>query len=170
MRLEQKLAKDPARFPELVLSLAVFFGAIVAWVTDQLPQRDWLTNVPCRRCPGRRRCRGEIVAELDRTSGHIVWHCPLCRDNGLIHGWEGPGKIARTHNALHQHVHYSRCFSASVPRVIARDCEFLPEFGRSDGLQNRRMERRNSWIEQVLISRTLSVCGEVAERLKAAVC
>jgi hypothetical protein len=55
---------------------------------DHLPEGDWLTNVPCRRSPGRRRCRGEIVAELDRTSGHIVWHCPLCGDNGLIHGWE----------------------------------------------------------------------------------
>ncbi|MGH9199828.1 MAG: hypothetical protein ACRD2A_01175 [Vicinamibacterales bacterium] len=74
--------------PERVLSLAVFFGSIVAWVTDHLPQGDWLTNVPCRRSPGRRRCRGEIVAELDQTSGHIVWHCPLCGDNGLIHGWE----------------------------------------------------------------------------------
>ena len=30
--------------------------------------------------------------------------------------------------------------------------------------------QRKSWIRQVLISRTLTVCGEVAERLKAAVC
>ena len=51
--------------PEQVLSLPVFFGSIVAWVTNHLPQGDWLTNVPCRRSPGRRRCRGEIVAELD---------------------------------------------------------------------------------------------------------
>jgi hypothetical protein len=78
----------PAAIPERVLSLAVFFGAIVAWVTDHLPEGDWLTNVPCRRSPGRRPCRGEVVAELDRTFGHIVWHCPLCGDNGLIHGWE----------------------------------------------------------------------------------
>jgi hypothetical protein len=28
------------------------------------------------------------MAELDRTSGHIVWQCPVCGDNGLIHGWE----------------------------------------------------------------------------------
>ncbi len=27
-----------------MLSLAVFFGAIVAWVTDHLPEGDWLTN------------------------------------------------------------------------------------------------------------------------------
>jgi hypothetical protein len=38
------------------------------------------------------------------------------------------------------------------------------------GPKNRCRFRRKSWIPQVLISRTLSVCGEVAERLKAAVC
>lgn len=78
----------PEVIPERVLSLAVFFGSIVAWVTDHLPEGDWLTNVPCRRSPGRRRCRGEIVAELDNASGHIMWRCPLCGDNGLIYGWE----------------------------------------------------------------------------------
>jgi hypothetical protein len=71
-----------------VLRLAVFFGAIVAWVTDHLPDGEWLTNVPCRRSPGRRRCRGDIVAALDPASGYLVWHCPLCGDNGWIHGWE----------------------------------------------------------------------------------
>lgn len=50
---------------------------------------DWHTNVPCRRSPGRRRCLGDIMADLDRTSGHISWQCPVCGDHGLIHGWEG---------------------------------------------------------------------------------
>ena len=74
--------------PQRVLSLAIFFGAIVAWVTDHLPEGDERTNVPCRRSPRRRRCRGDIIAKLDRTSGYIVWQCPLCGDNGMIHGWE----------------------------------------------------------------------------------
>jgi hypothetical protein len=86
--IDEETGDLPEAIPERVLRLAVFFGAIVAWVTDHLPEGDWLTNVPRRRSPGRRRCRGEIVAELDRASGHIVWHCPLCGDNGLIHGWE----------------------------------------------------------------------------------
>ena len=38
------------------------------------------------------------------------------------------------------------------------------------GLKNRCRFERKSWIRQVLISRTLTVCGEVAERLKAALC
>jgi hypothetical protein len=72
----------PDAIPERVLSLAILFGAIVAWVTDHLPDGDEYTNVPCRRSPGRRRCRGEIIALLDRTSGYIGWHCPLCAATG----------------------------------------------------------------------------------------
>lgn len=53
------------------------------------PEGDWHTNVPCPRSPGRKRCLGEIVAELDRTSGYIAWQCPVCGDKGWIHGWEG---------------------------------------------------------------------------------
>jgi hypothetical protein len=48
--------------------------------------------------------------------------------------------------------------------------DFRAEFDEGGGLKNRHMHERKSWIGQVLISRTLSVCGEVAERLKAAVC
>ena len=36
----------------------------------------------------RRRYLGEIVAEFDSAPGHVVWQCPVCGDNGLIHGWE----------------------------------------------------------------------------------
>jgi hypothetical protein len=53
---------------------------------------------------------------------------------------------------------------------LERIASFSPEFGQGGGLKNRRLGERKSWIMQVLISRTLSVCGEVAERLKAAVC
>lgn len=52
-----------------VLNLALFFGSIVASVTDHLPHGAWHTNVPCRRSPGRRRCLSDIVAELDGASG-----------------------------------------------------------------------------------------------------
>jgi hypothetical protein len=86
--LDEQTGDLPEVIPERVFRLAIFFGAIVAWVTDHLPDGDEYTNVPCRRSPGRRRCRGEVIALLGRTSGHIEWHCPLCGDNGLIHGWE----------------------------------------------------------------------------------
>ena len=47
-----------------------------------LPEGDEHANVPCRRRPHRRRCRGDIIAELDRSSGYIVWRCALCGDHG----------------------------------------------------------------------------------------
>jgi hypothetical protein len=86
--LDERTGDLPDEIPERFLSLALFFGTIVAWVTDHLPHGDPLTNVPCRRRPGRRRCRGELIAELERAKGYIVWHCPFCGDNGVIHGWE----------------------------------------------------------------------------------
>jgi hypothetical protein len=60
---------------------------------------------------------------------------------------------------------------AQSPRVlIVKSGDFSGEFRESDGLKNRRLGQCKMWIRQVLISRTLSGCGEVAERLKAAVC
>jgi hypothetical protein len=59
---------------------------------------------------------------------------------------------------------------AQTPRVSHREItRFRAEFDEG-GLKNRCRFRRKSWIRQVLISRTLSVRGEVAEWPKAAVC
>ena len=56
------------------------------------------------------------------------------------------------------------------PESSPRIADFSREFSIYGGLKNRRLHERKSSIRQVLISRTLTVCGEVAERLKAAVC
>ena len=44
------------------------------------------TGVKCRRRPGRKPCRGEIVAAIESESLRIVWACPVCEDNGLVSG------------------------------------------------------------------------------------
>jgi hypothetical protein len=54
--------------------------------------------------------------------------------------------------------------------LIVKSGDFPVEFDEGDGLKNRRLAECKMSIGQVLLSRTLSVCGEVAERLKAAVC
>jgi hypothetical protein len=54
--------------------------------------------------------------------------------------------------------------------LIVKSGDFPVELDEGAGLKNRYRSDGKSWIRQVLISRTLSVCGEVAERLKAAVC
>ena len=83
-------------------------------------------------------------------------------------------ETATTQNARHQRDRILNAFFASVPKgresLIVKSGDFLAEFDEGGGLKNRCRFERKSWILQVLISRTLSVCGEVAERLKAAVC
>ncbi len=75
--------------PGPALNLALFLGAIVAWVTSGRSTADVRTNVPCRRSPARRRCGGEIYASFDADDDAIIWHCPICGDNGVTRGWEG---------------------------------------------------------------------------------
>ena len=54
--------------------------------------------------------------------------------------------------------------------LAAKTARFSAEFAGGDGLENRRLRQCKISIAEVLISRTLSVRGEMAERLKAAVC
>ena len=75
--------------PGPALSLALFLGAIVAWVTSGRAVGDALTNVPCRRSPGRQRCRGVIEAAQASDGAAISWRCPVCGENGVTRGWEG---------------------------------------------------------------------------------
>jgi hypothetical protein len=53
---------------------------------------------------------------------------------------------------------------------IAESAGFPADSGKGDGLKTRRLGDCKMSLSQVLISRTLSVCGEVAEWPKAAVC
>jgi hypothetical protein len=71
------------------LNLALFFGSIVGWMTSHETDPSLPSNVPCRRSPGHSRCVGEIYASFEVDPRGISWFCPLCLDNGLIHGWEG---------------------------------------------------------------------------------
>lgn len=79
----------PEEIPGPALTLALFFGSIVGWVTSHHLGWHELTNVPCRRSPARRRCLGTVHARLEPDGETITWHCPICRDNGTIRGWEG---------------------------------------------------------------------------------
>jgi hypothetical protein len=79
---------DLADMPGPALNLAMVFTSVVAWATDHEPEDILPTNVWCWRRPGRKRCRGELVANLQPGSSEIVWHCPMCGVNGVIRGWE----------------------------------------------------------------------------------
>jgi hypothetical protein len=85
-----------------------------------------------------------------------------------------PLQAPTTHNARHQQgpvlsVSRHECAHSSWT-VVAKSARFLGAFTDGDGLKNRRLRRCKISIREVLISVTLSIRGEVAERLKAAVC
>ncbi len=81
----------PDGIPVPALKLALFQGAIIAWVTETGCRigQGCRTNVNCRRSPNRRPCLGEIAALYEAKSEALTWECPLCGDNGRISGWEG---------------------------------------------------------------------------------
>ena len=76
-----------AALPGPALGLVLFLGSIVGWVSTHEPGSHEQTNVPCRRSPGRRRCVGDIFADLE-PDGAIRWECLICGDNGWIRGWQ----------------------------------------------------------------------------------
>ena len=75
--------------PRPALDAALFYGAIVAWVTRHPQTWHERTNVPCRRGPGRRRCTAEVEAGLAPDRQTVVWLCPACGTSGVIRGWAG---------------------------------------------------------------------------------
>jgi hypothetical protein len=79
----------PEGIPGPALNLALFLGAIVAWVTSGRARSEGRTNVACRWRSGRRPCRGEIVAAFEPAGAAIVWRCPACGASGVTRGWEG---------------------------------------------------------------------------------
>lgn len=81
---------DLADLPGPVLNLAMTLTSIVAWATDHKPEDVLPTNVWCWRRPGRKRCGGELIADLQPGSSELFWHCPLYGVNGVIRGWELP--------------------------------------------------------------------------------
>ena len=79
-------------------------------------------------------------------------------------------KAQRVPSAHPSFVDVSRECAQTSLALIVKNAQFSAESIEGGGLKNRCRFDGKSWIPQVLTSRTLSVCGEVAERLKAAVC
>ena len=76
-----------ADMPSRVHPIAGFFASIVKSVTTR-QSHVLRTGVRCRRRPKRRPCPGEIIAFIDERHS-ISWSCPVCKDSGVISGWEG---------------------------------------------------------------------------------
>jgi len=75
-----------APMPSRARLLAEYFASIVVDATTNL---DGSPTLRCRRRPGHRRCSGTILAVPSPDEGDaILWHCPVCHDNGVIRGWQ----------------------------------------------------------------------------------
>ena len=66
--------------------LAEYFASIVVDATTNL---DDPPTVRCRRRPGHRPCSGIVMPYPSADENDdILWHCPVCHDNGIISGWQ----------------------------------------------------------------------------------
>ncbi len=79
-------------------NLALHMTAIVAAATTPLPLHA--ADVPCRRRPNRRPCRGKIQHRL-WPDERITWECPLCGDNGIISNWQSTAWDMRVARPVH---------------------------------------------------------------------
>jgi hypothetical protein len=135
-----------AEMPGPALNLALFLGAIVAWVTSGRAAGDTRTNVPCRRSPDRRRCDGEIVASFDSDGNAIIWHCPICCDYGVTHGWQGLGGIER-HGLDHDDEYLDGVHRVGALGQTASDeaYELMQSRGRSPAVRSNGQNRSCSF-------------------------
>lgn len=75
-----------AEMPSRARLLAEYFASIVVDATTNL---DDPPTVRCRRRPGHCRCSGVVMSyPTADEQDTIFWRCPVCGDNGLIHGWQ----------------------------------------------------------------------------------
>jgi len=94
VNMQQYLDQDGGLDPFISRSSAImagYFGKIVETATRDATFGPIFSNICCRRRPHRYPCRGrlEIIYVDYLQNGEIYWHCPACRDKGIISGWEG---------------------------------------------------------------------------------
>lgn len=68
--------------------IAKHFGAIVSILTTNPPATIHEISLSCRRRPNRKACTGKIHAGFEPGTANIIWSCPVCNDQGLIHHWQ----------------------------------------------------------------------------------
>lgn len=91
-----------------------------------------MSELLCRRRPGRRPCPGRIAVSRPDLPAEIEWRCICCGDTGLISGWDGTSFGLRTPRLRqHDHVVAEVVVSSEVAatlrdlRVLDPECERL---------------------------------------------
>lgn len=75
--------------PAPAMAIALFCGAVVAWVSVCPGPEGERTNVPCRRSRSRPPCYGDVYARMSLDGDRIAWRCQACGEEGTISGWQG---------------------------------------------------------------------------------
>lgn len=79
----------PHDLPGPALNLASHIADIILATTSRKTIIEKVvTDVKCRRRPGRKKCVG-VIESLFEPDLRIRWFCPVCGDNGYISGWRG---------------------------------------------------------------------------------
>ncbi len=77
----------PACLPKQAVKLAENLGTIVSSATTE-PRLSPRFNVRCWSGTYENKCPGTIDSSIDSECSEIVWHCPVCGENGTITHWE----------------------------------------------------------------------------------
>ena len=85
--LDEKGSTD--MIPAPAKELADHFGTIVAAVPLDFTGRVIEVAKAACRNPESPRCTGAIIGHLGQELDQIEWHCTVCKDSGVIIGWEG---------------------------------------------------------------------------------
>lgn len=68
--------------------LAEHLGNVVRAATAGQAGTAWMSALPCRCRPARRRCPGRMTVLRPEPSAPIGWQCSICGDEGVISNWE----------------------------------------------------------------------------------
>ncbi len=119
--------------------LAEHLGGIVRSATAGDAGIAWTSALPCRRRPARRPCPGRITVFRPEPPAEIRWERGVCRDQGVISGWEdSPYDLRRRGFRLTGSLHevvlsHDAAAALRELRLLAAVCERLLYRIRTDG-------------------------------------
>jgi len=91
-----------ADIPAPAQRLATYFASIIAAASNEdYYDEDDAMIVHCRRRPGRKPCSGDIISFIEPEHDEILWHCPVCKDEGVIRNWRGTLWDCSQHGLTH---------------------------------------------------------------------
>jgi len=80
--------KTSAATPRLRLKVKKL-AEIITYVTSEIEGIPTESPPKCWRRPKRKPCKGILDLSIDPITNRIYWYCNICKDEGVVSGWEG---------------------------------------------------------------------------------